>query len=128
LLETDLPDSVLYWNVQLSDMMWNGIDWMNRQSSLNGGQARLDSDGRFRAIIAIADPGVPNWLDTGGNREGAIMLRWTRASSGPAPSLRVIDAASLRDHLPDDTPVISPDERERQLRARRRSVQMRRRW
>ncbi|WP_231725697.1 MULTISPECIES: hypothetical protein [Sphingomonadales] len=128
LLETDLPDSVLYWNVQLSDMMWNSIDWMNRQSSLNGGQARLDSDGRFRAIIAIADPGVPNWLDTGGNREGAIMLRWTRASSGPAPSLRVIDAASLRDHLPDDTPVISPDERERQLRARRRSVQMRRRW
>ncbi|WP_430385734.1 hypothetical protein [Blastomonas fulva] len=128
LLETDLPDSVLYWNVQLSDMMWNSIDWMNRQSSLNGGQARINTDGRFRAVIAMDDPGVPNWLDTGGNLQGAIMLRWTRASSGPAPSLRVIEAAALRDHLPADTPVIAPDERQRHLRARRRSVQMRRRW
>lgn len=128
LLETDLPETVLYWNVQLSDMLWNSIDWMNRQSSLNGGQARIDTDGRFRAVIAMDDPGVPNWLDTGGNLQGAIMLRWTRASSGPAPSLRVIEAAALRDHLPADTPVIAPDERQRQLRARRRSVQMRRRW
>lgn len=75
LLETDLPDRVRYWNVQLSDMVWNSVDWMNRQSSLNGAQARIDSDGRFRAVIALEDPGVPNWLDPGGNCEGAIMLR-----------------------------------------------------
>ncbi|MEJ6011105.1 hypothetical protein [Novosphingobium aquae] len=128
LLETELPDHVRYWNVQLSDMLWNSVDWMNHQSSLNGGQARIDSDGRFRAVIALEDPGVPNWLDPGGNGEGAIMLRWTEASSGPQPSLRLIDLVDLRAQLPADTPAVSPDVREGQLRARRRGVQMRRRW
>lgn len=128
LLETELPETARYWNVQLSDMMWNSIDWINRQSSLNGGQARIDADGKFRAVIARNDPGVPNWLDTGGNYEGAIMLRWTEASSGPAPALTVLDRADLPAYLPADTPHISHDERESQLRARRRSVQLRRRW
>lgn len=128
LLETELPQTVRYWNVQLSDMLWNSIDWMNRQSSLNGGQARIDGDGRFRAVIAPDDPGVPNWLDTGGNHEGAIMLRWTEASSGPAPTLTVLGADELRDRLPADTPQVTPGEREQQLLARRRAVQWRRRW
>ena len=128
LLETELPERVRYWNVQLSDMVWNSIDWMNRQSSLNGGQARIDSDGRFRAVIALDDPGVPNWLDPGGNSDGAVMLRWTEASSGPQPSLRLVDLADLRGAIPADTPIISPQMRESQLRARRRGVQLRRRW
>ncbi|MBK7283780.1 MAG: hypothetical protein IPI83_04740 [Sphingomonadales bacterium] len=128
LLETELPERVRYWNIQLSDMMWNSVDWMNRQSSLNGGQARLDGDGKFRAVIAVDDPGVPNWLDTGGHHEGAIMLRWTEASSGPAPTLRLVNLADLRSHLPPDTPFVSPEERDSQLRARRRGVQLRRRW
>ena len=128
LLETELPERVRYWNVQLSDMLWNSVEWMNRQSSLNGGQARIDADGKFRAVIALDDPGVPNWLDPGGNREGAIMLRWTEASSGPAPTLTVLNATELRNKLPVDTPQVTPAEREQQLRARRRAVQWRRRW
>ncbi len=128
LLETELPDQVRYWNVQLSDMLWNSVDWMNRQSSLNGGQARIDSDGRFRGVIALEDPGVPNWLDPGGNSEGAIMLRWTGASNAPEPRLRLVDLADLRRELPEDTPAVSSDSREIQLRARRRGVQLRRRW
>jgi hypothetical protein len=128
LLETELPETVRYWNIQLSDMMWNSVDWMNRQSSLNGAQARIDADGKFRAVIALDDPGIPNWLDPGGNSEGAIMLRWTEASSGPAPTLRLVNLADLNAQLPHDTPNISPQKREQKLRARRRSVQLRRRW
>lgn len=128
LLETELPERVRYWNVQLSDMLWNSVDWMNRQSSINGGTAHIDADGRFRAIIALEDPGVPNWLDPGGNSEGAMMLRWTEASSGPEPSLRLVDLAELRAHLPSDTPEVTPEARQVDLIARRRAVQMRRRW
>ena len=128
LLETELPKQVRYWNVQLSDMLWNSVDWMNRQSSINGGQALLDSDGLFRAVIALEDPGVPNWLDPGGNSEGAIMLRWTEASSGPEPSLRLVDLTDLRAQLPSDTPLVTLQARQSALIARRRSVQMRRRW
>jgi len=128
ILETELPERVRYWNVQLGDLVWNTIDWMNRQSSLNGGQAQIDRDGRFRAVIALEDPDVPNWLDPGGWREGAIMLRWTEASSGPEPSLRQVPLGELRQHLPADTPIISKDDRDRRLRKRRTGVQLRRRW
>ena len=55
LLETDLPETVRYWNVQLSDMMWNSIDWMNRQSSLNGGQARIDHGPGERSLAGLGN-------------------------------------------------------------------------
>lgn len=128
ILETELPEYALYWNVQLSDRLWNTIDWVNRQSSLNGGQARIDSDGRFRAVIALEDPGVPNWLDPGGEREGSIMLRWMRCSSGPEPSLTPVPLTELRSRLPADTPAVSAEARDQSLRARRRGAQLRRRW
>lgn len=128
ILETELPDSVRYWNVQLSDPLWNAIDWMNHQSSLNGGQAHIDSDGRVRIVVALQDPGVPNWLDAAGHHEVGIMLRWMQASSGPEPLLRVVPLADLRNHLPLDTPTVTGEQRQTMLRARRRSVQLRRRW
>jgi hypothetical protein len=128
IVETDLPETVRYWNIQLNDPLWNTIDFFNRQSSLNAAQARLDSDGRFRAVIAAADPGVPNWLDCGGHLTGSMMLRWTQASSGPEPRLRIVDAASVRDHLPADTPRVSAEERQQMLRRRVRAAQWRHRW
>jgi hypothetical protein len=36
--------------------------------------------------------------------------------------------ADLRAHIPGDTPLINPTERERRLRQRIRSAQLRRRW
>lgn len=128
LLETAIPDRVRYWNVQLGDPVWNTVDWLNRQSSLNGGQARIDTDGCFRAVIALEDPGVPNWLDPGGWTEGAMMLRWLEASDPVEPSLRLISTEALREMLPMDTPFVTPAEREQMLRRRRRGVQFRRRW
>ena len=128
IIDTAMPDQVRYWNVQLNDPLWNTIDWINHQSSLNGGQAVLDSDGRFRAVIAIDDPGVPNWLDPAGWLEGSLMLRWTGASSGPEPVLKIVPAAGIRAHLPSDTPVVTPEQRDEALRRRRRGAQWRRRW
>ncbi len=128
ILETALPRSVLYWNVQLADPLWNAIDWLNRQGSLNGGQARLDADGKFRAVIALDDPGVPNWLDPGGWCDGAVMLRWTGASDAPEPSLRAVKLDQLRGELPTETPIVTTEQRQQGLRARRRGVQLRRRW
>jgi hypothetical protein len=128
LLESEVPERCLYWNVQLSDPLWNSVDWLNRQSSLNARQARLDSDGRLRAVIALEDPGVPNWLDTGGFDNGSVMIRWNRSSSGPVPTLRRMPAHELRRCLPVDTPAVTPEQRDQALRARRRGMQWRRRW
>ncbi|MET0371409.1 MAG: DUF1214 domain-containing protein [Sphingobium sp.] len=127
LLETELPGCA-YWNVQLSDPLWSAGDFVNRQTSVSGGTAHIDGDGRFRAIIALDDPGVPNWLDPAGNSEGAVMLRFTRGDSQPVPKITPVPLDAIRAHLPADTPVVTPEERRAALRHRRESAQLRRRW
>ncbi|MFO1466058.1 MAG: hypothetical protein U1F35_06415 [Steroidobacteraceae bacterium] len=128
ILETELPGKRPYWNVQLNDELWNAIEFVYRQSSLNGHQARIDSDGRFRAVIAHEDPGVPNWLDPAGSRQGMLIGRWYGCSSNPIPTLTRVPFARVRRHLPGDTPVVPAAERAAQLRARRIGAQLRRRW
>ena len=110
------------------DALWNQIELVHRQTSLNGHQARIDSDGRFRAVLSVEDPGVHNWLDTGGHRKGMLIGRWYRCSSHPTPTLSVIEVADIRRHLPADTPAISGAERARALHERRVGAQLRRRW
>ncbi|MGE0386994.1 MAG: DUF1214 domain-containing protein [Gammaproteobacteria bacterium] len=127
LIETDVPSECYYWNIQLTDELHLALDPMHCQTSLNGRQARLDADGRFRAVISLDDPGVPNWLDPAGHRHGGIMGRWNRASSAPVPSMRKVPLARLRDHLPPDTPVFDARQRDHQLRERRYALQLRRR-
>lgn len=128
ILETELPGQRPYWNVQLNDELWNAIEFVYRQSSLNGHQARVDTDGRFRAVIAHVDPGVPNWLDPVGSRQGMLIGRWYGCSSNPLPTMTRVPFAELRRHLPADTPRVSAEERAKQLRARRLGAQLRRRW
>ncbi|MBB5705075.1 hypothetical protein [Sphingopyxis panaciterrulae] len=128
ILETEVPDRVRYWAVLLADQLFNTIDWEKCQSSLNGFQARLDSDGRFRAVIAAEDPGVPNWLDTAGRFKGVVQGRWYQASAAPTPTLKRVALSDLRDHLPSDTPRIDRAARRESLRARFRGAQFRRKW
>lgn len=128
ILETDIPRQHAYWNVQLNDELWNAVEFVYRQSSLNGHQARLDGDGRFRAVIALEDPGVPNWLDPGGAQQGMLIGRWYKADSLPVPTLISVPLARLREHLPPDTPVVTPAARAEQLRLRSIGAQLRRRW
>ena len=90
--------------------------------------ATLSSDGRFRAVIALEDPGVPNWLDPAGYKEGGIYGRWYDCDSEPLPTIKRVKLASLRDHLPSDTPVVTPEQRAEELRIRVRACQRRRRW
>ena len=128
IVETTVPKKCRYWNFQLSDELWQSVDWVNRQSSLNGHTARLDKDRKFRAVISAADPGVPNWLDTGGLKRGLVYGRWTECDSTPTPTTRVVKLADVRKSLPADTPAVTASERDAAVRLRRQSVQLRRRW
>ncbi len=128
ILETELPRICKYWNVQLADELWNQIEYGYRQSSLNAHQARLDSDGRFRAVIALEDPGVPNWLDSAGHTRGMLIGRWHGADRYPMPTITKVPFSQIRNFLPIDTAAISFEEREAALRARNVGLQMRRRW
>jgi hypothetical protein len=128
ILDTELPKEHVYWNVQVIDALWNQVDLVHRQSSLNGLQARVDSDGRFRAVLSGADPGIHNWLDTGGHRRGMLIGRWYRCSSHPTPMLTKVKLSELRGHLPANTPTVTAEERAEMLHRRRVGAQLRRRW
>lgn len=128
IIETEIPAHAPYWNVQLNDPLFNALEYVYRLSSTNGYYARLSSDGKYRAVIALDDPGVPNWLDPAGYLEGGIYGRWYECDSEPTPTITRVRLTDLRDHLPPDTPHISAEERAEELRLRVKACQRRRRW
>jgi hypothetical protein len=128
IVETALPATCRYWSILVADDRFSTVDWVNRQSSLNMAQARLDADGRFRAVISRHDPGAPNWLDKADNRWGVIQLRWNHASETPDPVVTKVPLAEVLAHLPPGTPTLTPEARKAELRARREAAQLRPVW
>ena len=119
------PPPALYWSVSLGNHWWETIDYANHQSSLNGHQAVIDSDGVFRAVLAHEDPGVANWLDTAGHRQGPAIFRWVSAESAPVPVTRQLAVADVLDALPEGTALVGPEERRSILAERRAGVRRR---
>ena len=65
-----------YGNVCLWNRHLQTFDYASRSISLNRAQTTADPDGRFTAVIAHTDPGVPNWLDTEGRPFGIVYWRF----------------------------------------------------
>jgi hypothetical protein len=128
IIETDMPRECLYWNIQLNDPYFSTVEYVYRLSSLNSWNAQISSDGKLRAVIALEDPKVPNWLDPAGFKQGTIYGRWYDSDSHPHPELLRVPLDELRDHFPADTPVVTGDQRTEELRRRIRAAQRRRRW
>lgn len=127
-IETDLPETRPYWNLQVNDPYFNIVEYVYRLSSLNDAFATPASNGKLYAVVSLEDPGVPNWLDTAGFTEGTLWGRWLDCSSQPKPSIKRVPLKDVRKYLPKDTPIVTPEQREEELRARVRASQRRRRW
>jgi hypothetical protein len=119
------PADAHYWSLHVGNFWWESLDYATRQTSLNGRQVVLDDDGVLRAVIAHADPGVPNWLDTMGHLVGPMLFRWVISDSAPEPVCTVVPFADVRRHLPASTPAVTPAERAATI-ARRRAHVLRR--
>ena len=109
-----------YQGIQLANRYFTSLDYRTRQSSLTRQQARVDSDGMIRFVIAAKDPGVWNWLDSENHREGLIMLRWQGASNAPQPGpvANKVKLSELREALPAATRFVTADERREQIKRR----------
>lgn len=121
-----LPPDAVHWSFQLGNYWGEAIDFANYTSSTNGDQATVSSDGRFRIVIAHEDPGVPNWLDTAGHREGMIFYRYHLAKTKPVPTVKVVKRSELSELLPKDTVRVSLAERRAEIDRRRAAIV--RRW
>jgi hypothetical protein len=109
-LELGSPDG-LFWSVAVGDVWFRSIDSSHQQSSLNGHQAKVDPDGRCRIVIAHRDPGIANWLDTGGHEPGIMTFRYVRTTTRPPVSTRLVGFGELDDVLPAGTARVTPAER-----------------
>jgi len=82
-------------------MLWNRhmqtLEYVHRRSSLNSAQIQFDADGTYTVVVAHRDPGVPNWLDTGGHRVGTIFWRYLLPETDPTvATCEVVPVDSLR--------------------------------
>jgi hypothetical protein len=119
-----------YRDFVLHDVWYLTIEYWKRQSSLNNGQMVLNDDGRCTMVVSHRDPGVANWLDTGGLQEVYALHRWQGLplEGGPeAPKIEseVIKLKDLESKLPAGVKRMTPGERERQLERRRAAFQRR---
>jgi hypothetical protein len=87
----------VYWGIQLWNPFMQSLDYRSHRCSVNQRTARIKSGDSFLVVVAAEDPGVPNWLDTAGHRDGAVFVRWLCAEAQPAtPTTRVVRLADLR--------------------------------
>ena len=91
--EPDKP--FLYWGLTLTSPWMESFDYRYATTALNNKTARRSPDGSWRMVIAPSDPGVENWLDTGGRLEGYMLVRWVLADGPPHPTAEVVDLKDL---------------------------------
>jgi hypothetical protein len=75
----------VYFGAQLWNRYMQSLDYRYHRVSLNAAEIAFEPDGSFRLVVAHRDPGLPNWLDTAGHREGLVFCRWLQADELPAP-------------------------------------------
>ncbi|OBK80865.1 DUF1214 domain-containing protein [Mycobacterium sp. 1164985.4] len=128
IVEFPVPANCYYWQILVADDRFSTVDWVNRQSSLNDTQARIDPDGWFRGVVSKRDPGVHNWLDKADWPWGILQARFYKADDFPDVTVTKVPVTAVLDHLPAGTEVLTAEERRAQLLHRRTGAQMRRIW
>jgi hypothetical protein len=83
--------NVVLWNRRLQTPPYR-----YRRVSLNRRQVHYTADGSFEIVVAHRDPGVPNWIDPAGIREGMIFWRFLLPDEQTPPiEAEVVDVGSL---------------------------------
>ncbi|MEZ4290046.1 MAG: hypothetical protein R3E53_05695 [Myxococcota bacterium] len=70
------PLDVRYWNLAVESRWHETVDYQTRRTHRTLDDSVVDADGKLRFVLAHGPTPHPNWLDTGGNREGFLTFRW----------------------------------------------------
>jgi hypothetical protein len=73
-----------YFTVPLGNKWGTTLEILDRTGSLNKAQSAPNPDGTYTYVISAQDPGVHNWIDTGGLPEGLLTLRMAEFPEGGA--------------------------------------------
>ncbi|MGH8353882.1 MAG: DUF1214 domain-containing protein [Pseudomonas sp.] len=99
LIEVDRVPECEFWNLQINNYWMESLDYRHHRICLNKHSADYDERGGVRLILSARDPGLPNWLETAGHRQGTLCLRWVGAAAPVHPRTRVVTLDSLKESL-----------------------------
>lgn len=123
------PGNARYLIVPVTDLWTVTGDYWDQQTSLNNAQAQRNSDGTYTFVVSARDPGVHNWVSTGGLNQGTIAIRFQDLDpeSDVTPTVRaqVVDRRRLAAVLPADTRYLTRAQRLDQLAERRAGFELR---
>jgi len=102
IIESEALD-VRYWNLTVESRWHETVDYRFRRTHRTLDDVVLEPDGRVRFVLAHGPTPHPNWLDTGGHREGFLTFRWVgrRDTQPPLPTIRRVKRSELEAALRD---------------------------
>jgi hypothetical protein len=117
------PAGARYVGFDLTDPWLVSREHVGATGSLNNNQIRANADGTYTYVVAPKDPGVANWVDTGGLHEGKLLIRWqvlpaSAKADGAVRKVELVKVADLKAALPAGFEAVSPFQRQA-LRAAR---------
>lgn len=109
------PGDAEYFVVPVTNDWTITGDTRNQQTSLNNSQAIKNADGTYTIVVSKTDPGVANWVSTGGLNQGTISMRFQGvdpdATNMPKVTTRVVKASEVPDIVNDpNDPNYNPDQ------------------
>lgn len=114
-----------YFIVPVTDDWTITKDYWNEQTSLNNVQAEADdaADTTYTIVVSPTDPGVANWVSTGGLNQGTISIRFQdidpTVTQLPTVSARVVSLSELNSVLPPNTRYVTAADRAAQIALRK---------
>ncbi|MBJ7341736.1 MAG: DUF1214 domain-containing protein [Mycolicibacterium sp.] len=117
------PGNAGYFVLPVTNDWTISKDYWNDQTSLNDSQAIANSDGTYTLVISKTDPGVANWVSTGGLNQGTISMRFQDldpdSADRPSVSSQVVALDQLPATLPPGTVYYTRAQRQAQLSVRK---------
>lgn len=95
---------VPYQGFQLGSMWYASLEYVHHQTSLTADQAHVDPDGMIHLVLSERDPGLANWIELLGRREGIMQFRWQRVDGPITPELGPTWKIVPFDRLADEVP------------------------
>jgi hypothetical protein len=119
-----------YVSIEVTDPWLRSADYVERSTSLNDTQAEVGADGRLTYVLSNRDPGIRNWLNAGGLRDGILLVRWELLPGAAqvekaVRDLRVVKLTNLAAALPAEATHVDAAQRQQSLAERKKSYERR---
>ena len=116
------PGKARYFSVPVTNDWTITNNYWDEQTSLNVSQSAMNPDGTYTYVVSPTDPGVANWVSTGGLNQGTISIRFQdfdpESDVDPTVHSELVALNQLDSVLPGTMVYVTPEERQEQIAQR----------